>query len=209
MFSSHTGTAGSDLRITTVSVKPFDGQRPGASGLWKKTSEFMQPGYVEAFVQSTLNAMRGSVSGDFSKSTLVVGADWRDHNNEVVQKILHVAVGNEFGRILVPCGGILSTPAMSAVILSRKAFGGLIVSAAHGAGSIDADFGIRYSVSDGQPAPESVTERIFEFTQLINHYYWFQGDDIEIDKAGRQTYALTEIEVFDPPAKNGVDERLR
>lgn len=95
MFSSHTDAAGNDLKITTVSVKPFAGQRPGTSGLWKKTKEFMQPGYVEAFVQSTFNAMRGLVSGDFSNSTLVVGADWPDYNKEAIQKILHVAIGNE------------------------------------------------------------------------------------------------------------------
>ena len=208
MLSSHTGAAGNDLKITTVSVKPFAGQRPGTSGLWKKTMEFMQPGYVEAHVQSTFNAMRGLVSGDFSNSTLVVGADWPDYNKEAIQKILHVAIGNEFGRILVACGGILSTPAMSAVILSRKAFGGLILSAAHSTGSIDADLGIRYYISDGEPAPEAITERVYKFTQLINHYYWFQCDDIEINKVGAQTYALTEIEVFDPLATTGVHEPL-
>ena len=207
MFSSHTDAAGNDLKITTVSVKPFARQRPGTSGLWK-TMEFMQPGYVEAFVQSTFNAMRGSVSGDFSKSTLVVGADWPDYNKDAIQKILHVAIGNEFGRILVACGGILSTPNMSAVIRSHKAFGGLILAAAHRTGSIDADFGIRYHISDGEPAPEAISERVYEFSQLINHYYWFQCDDIEINKAGTQTYALTEIEVFDPLATTGAHERL-
>jgi len=204
MFSSHTDAAGNDLKVTTASVKPFAGQRPGTSGLWKKTKEFMQPGYVEALVQSTFNAMRGLVSGDFSKSTLVVGADWRDYNKEAIQKFLHVAIGNEFGRILMACGGILSAPAMSAVILSRKALGGLILSA----DSIDADFGIRYNISDGEPAPEAITERIYEFSQRINHYYWFQCDDIEINKVGTQTYALTEIEVFDPLATTGAHERL-
>jgi phosphoglucomutase len=207
MFSSHTDTSGNDLKITTVSVKPFAGQRPGTSGLWKKTKEFMQPGYVEAFVQSTFNAMRGLVSGDFSKSTLVVGADWRDYNKEAIQKILHVAIGNEFGRILMACGGILSAPTMSAVILSRKALGGLILSAADSTGS-DADFGIGYNISDGEPAPEAMTERIYEFSQRINHYYWFQCDDIEINKVGTRTYALTEIELFDPLATTGAHERL-
>jgi phosphoglucomutase len=198
MLSSHAGAAGNDLNITTVSVKPFAGQRPGTSGLRKKTKEFMQPGYLEAFVQSTFNAMRGQVSGDFSKSILVVGGDGGYYNKEAIQKILHVAIGNEFGRVLVARGGILSAPAMSAVIRRREAFGGLILSAGHNAGGIDADFGIQYNVSNGGPAPEDITERIYEFTQLINHYYWFQCDDIEIDKVGMHTYALTEIEVFDP-----------
>jgi phosphoglucomutase len=200
MLSSHAGAAGNDLNITTVSVKPFAGQRPGTSGLWKKTKEFMQPGYLEAFVQSTFNAMRGSVSGDFGKFSVVVGADWGGYNKEAIQRILHVAIGNEFGRVLVACGGILSTPAMSAVIRSRQALGGWILSDAHNTGGTDADFGIRYNISNGEPAPEAIAERIYEFTQLINHYYWFQGNDIEIDNVGVQTYALTEIEVFDPLA---------
>lgn len=200
MLSSTTGSTGNDLNITTISVTPFAGQRPGTSGLWKKAVEFMQPGYIEAFVQSIFNGMRGSVSGDFSKSALVVGADRRDYNKEAIQKILHVAIGNEFGRVLAPSGGILSTPAMSAVILSRKALGGLLLCAANNTGGIDADFGIRYNVSNGEPAPEAVSERIYEFTQLINHYYWFQYDDIKADKVGMQTYALTEVEVFGPLA---------
>ena len=198
MSSSPAGTAGNELNITTVSVKPFPGQRPGTSGLRKKTKEFMQPGYVEAFVQSIFNAMRGSVNGDFSKSTLVVGGDGRYYNHESIQKILHIAIGNEFGRVLVARGGILSTPAISAVIRRRKAFGGLILTASHNPGGIDADFGIKFNVSNGGPAPEDITERIYEFTQFINHYYRFQCDDIKIDKLGKQTYAATEIEVFDP-----------
>jgi phosphoglucomutase len=105
------------------------------------------------------------------------------------------------------CGGILSAPAMSAVILSRKALGGLIL-AADSTGSIDADFRIRYNISDGEPAPEAITERIYEFSQRINYYYWFQCDDIEINKVGTQTYALTKIEVFDPLATIRAHEHL-
>jgi phosphoglucomutase len=198
MLSSHAGEAGNDLNITTVSVKPFAGQRPAISGLRKKAQEFMQPGYVEAFVQSTFNAMRGSVSGDFSRSALVVGGDGSYHTKEAIQKILHLAIGNEFGRVLVARGGILSTPAMSAVIRRRKAFGGLILSTSQNTGGIDADFDIKYYVSNGGPAPEDITERIYQFSQLINHYYWFQCDGIEINKVSVQTYALTEIEIFDP-----------
>lgn len=197
MPSLQAGAPGNHLNITAVSVKPFAGQKPGASGLRKKAKEFMQAGYVEAFVQSIFNAMRGPASGDFSKFTLVVGGEG-NYSREAIQKILHVTIGNEFGRVLVARGGILSAPAMSAVIRRRNAFGGLIVCASHNTGSIDTDFGIVYNVSNGEPAPEEITERIYEFTQFINHYYWFQGDDIDISKAGMQTYALTEIEVFEP-----------
>ena len=188
------------LAITTISVHPFAGQRPGTSGLRKKTREFMQPGYVEAFVQSVFNALRRSVEGDFSQSTLVVGGDGRYYNQEAIQKILHVAIGNEFGRVMVARGGLLSTPAMSAVIRRQKAFGGLILSASHNPGGMDADFGIKYNISNGGPAPEDVTERIYEFTQRINHYYWYTYADIDISREGKQTHAATEVEIFDPLA---------
>ncbi len=146
------------------------------------------------------NAMRGSVAGDFSKSTLVVGGDGRYYNQEAIQKILHIAIGNEFGRIMVAREGLLSTPAMSAVIRRRQAFGGLILSASHNPGGIDGDFGIKYNIHNGGPAPEDVTERIHEFTQRINHYYWFECEDIDIGKDGKQGYAASEVEVFDPLA---------
>ena len=81
-------------------------------------------------------------------------------------------------------------------------------SAADSTGSIDADFGIRYNISDGEPAPEAITERIYEFSQRINHYYWFQCNDIEINKVDTRTYALIEIEVFDPLATTGAHERI-
>src|SRR5260370_18901627 len=97
----------------------------------------MQPGYVEAFVQSIFNAMRSSVNGDFSKSTLVVGGDGRYYNKEAIQKILHVAIGNEFGRVLVARGGILSIPAMSAVIPLPKVFAGVFPFSSHNPGRID------------------------------------------------------------------------
>ena len=190
----------SNQNITTVSVKSFAGQRPGTSGLREKTRVFMQPGFLEAFVQSIFNALRGAVAGDFSKCTLVVGGDGRYYNRQAIQKILRIAIGNEFGRVMVARGGLLSTPAMSAVIRRWSAFGGLILSASHNPGGVDGDFGVKYNIQNGGPAPEEITERIYEFTQLINHYYWFECPDIDIGKEGRQQYGATEVQVFDPLA---------
>lgn len=187
-------------RIVAIPVKSSPGQRPGTSGLRKKTREFMQRGYLEAFVQSIFNALRGSVSGDFSKSTLVVGGDGRYYNNEAIQKILRIAIGNQFGCVMVARGGLLSTPAMSAVIRRRKAFGGITLSASHNPGGIDADFGIKYNIRNGGPATEELTERIYEFTQLINHYYWSECEEIQISNEGKQQYGDTMVEVFDPLA---------
>jgi phosphoglucomutase len=188
------------LSITTITVTPFEGQRPGTSGLRKKTREFMQPGYIEAFVQSTFNALRGSVQGDFRKSTLVVGGDGRYYNREAIRKILGIAIGNEFGRVMVARGGLLSTPAMSAVIRRHNALGGLILSASHNPGGIDADFGIKYNIQNGGPAPEAVTERIYEFTHFVNHYYWAECPAIDIDQESKQRCEATGVEVFDPLA---------
>src|SRR5579872_397839 len=190
----------SELNISTITVTPFARQRPGTSGLRKKTREFMQPGYIETFVQSVFNALRVSVECDFSQHTLVVGGDGRYYNREAVAKIVSIAAGNEFGRVLVGRGSLLSTPAMSAVIRRRNALGGLILSASHNPGGIDEDFGIKYNIRNGGPAPEAVTERIYEFTQKINHYYWAECRGLDIDKEGVHRCEATEVEVIDPLA---------
>src|SRR5579872_3377286 len=185
-------------KITAIALHPFTDQKPGTSGLRKKTREFMQPGYVEAFVQAVFNVMRKDVEGDLSRSTLVVGGDGRYYNKEAIQKILRVSIGNEFGHVLVARDGLLSTPAMSAVIRARKASGGLILSASHNPGGIDGDFGIKFNTANGGPAPEEITERIYEFTQFINHYYWAEIPDIDISQPGVQRFGATAIEIFDP-----------
>src|SRR5215207_2664953 len=105
--------------VQTVPTRPFEGQRPGTSGLRKKTRAFMRPGYLENFVQSVFNAVRGDAGGDFSGATLVVGGDGRYYNREAAQVILRMAAANGFRRVLVGRGAILSTPAVSAVIRRR------------------------------------------------------------------------------------------
>src|SRR5438270_13332253 len=117
--------------VRTVPTTPFDGQRPGTSGLRMKTRVFMQPGYLENFVQSVFDAVRPDASGGFDKETLVVGGDGRFYNREAIQTIIRMAAANGFSRLLVGRGGILSTPAVSAVIRRRDAFGGLVLSASH------------------------------------------------------------------------------
>src|SRR5262245_15690718 len=111
------------------STIPFNDQRPGTSGLRKKTRVFLQPHYLENFIQSVFNAVREEAEGDFQQATLVVGGDGRYYNREAIQTILRMAAANGFGRVMVGCGGILSTPAASAVIRRRGALGGLVLSA--------------------------------------------------------------------------------
>ena len=136
------------IRVNKISTTPFEGQRPGTSGLRKKTRVFMQPNYLANFVQSAFNVIRETVS-DLSSQTLVVGGDGRYYNREATHLIIRIAAANGFGHLLVGRGGLLSTPAVSAVIRRRGSLGGLVLSASHNPGGIDEDFGIKYNVRNG------------------------------------------------------------
>jgi phosphoglucomutase len=184
--------------VQTVQTKAFEGQRPGTSGLRKKTRVFMQPGYLENFVQSVFDAVRADADGDFRGQTLVVGGDGRYYNREAIQIIIRMAAANGFRTLLVGRGGILSTPAVSAVIRRRQAFGGLVLSASHNAGGIDEDFGIKYNTRNGGPAPEAVTERIYAETQKIERYLTVQHADVDLEKEGGVRVGQTEVVVIDP-----------
>ncbi|EDN65710.1 Phosphoglucomutase/phosphomannomutase [Beggiatoa sp. PS] len=137
------------MTIQTISTTPFDGQKPGTSGLRKKVSIFQQPHYLENFVQSIFDSLEG-----FQGKTLVVGGDGRYYNQTAIQTILKMAAANGFGHVLVGQNGILSTPAASAVIRKHQAYGGIILSASHNQGGPNGDFGIKYNISNGGPAPE-------------------------------------------------------
>lgn len=186
------------LSVRVVHTHPFEGQRPGTSGLRKKTRVFMQPGYVENFVQSVFNAVRADAPEGFEQEMLVVGGDGRYFNREAIQTIIRMAAANRWGRVLVGRGGILSTPAVSATIRRRRAMGGLVLSASHNPGGIDADFGIKYNIRNGGPAPESVTERIYAETQKITEYLSVDYADVDLEKEGSLTLGETEVVVIDP-----------
>jgi phosphoglucomutase len=191
------GEAQGELGVLTVQTTPFEGQRPGTSGLRKRTRVFRQPNYLENFVQSVFDAVRQDAGGDFRGSTLVVGGDGRFHNREAAQVILRMAAANGFRSVLVGRGGLLSTPAVSAVIRRRGALGGLVLSASHNPGGPDADFGIKYNIRNGGPAPESVTERIYAGTQTIREYRTIEHPDLDLEHTGAHRLGRTEIEVID------------
>jgi phosphoglucomutase len=186
--------------VQTIPTTPFQDQRPGTSGLRKKTRVFMQPHYVENFVQSVFDAVRETCGGDFRNEALVVGGDGRYFNRAAIQTIVCVAAANGFRHVRVGRGGILSTPAMSAVIRRRGALGGLVLSASHNPGGIDGDFGIKYNVRNGGPAPESVTERVYALTLKISRYLTLQASDIDLDHEHTVAVGGTEVTVFDPLA---------
>ncbi|MFA7431504.1 MAG: alpha-D-glucose phosphate-specific phosphoglucomutase [Rhodospirillaceae bacterium] len=181
--------------IKTVDTTPFDGQKPGTSGLRKKVKVFAQPHYLENFVQSIFDSLDG-----FAGHTLVVGGDGRYYNRTAVQIILKMAAAAGFGRVLVGQGGILSTPAASCVIRKYKAFGGIILSASHNPGGPDEDFGIKYNIGAGGPAPEAVTEAIFARTQTLSQYVILDGPDVDLDTIGESRLGAMAVQVIDPVA---------
>jgi phosphoglucomutase len=175
-----------------VATKPYPDQRPGTSGLRKKVPVFQQKNYVENFVQSIFDSLEG-----FEGQTLVVGGDGRYYNREAIQTILKIAAANGFGRAVVGRGGILSTPAVSALIRKLKAFGGVVLSASHNPGGPDGDFGIKYNVGNGGPAPEKVTEAIYARTREIASYKIVEAADVDLDSLKATQLGDMRVEIVD------------
>ena len=183
------------MTIQTRTTQPFAGQRPGTSGLRKKVTEFQQPGYLENFVQAIFNSL-----GDCAGQTLVVGGDGRFFNRTAIQVILRMAAAHGFARVLVGQGGILSTPALSCVIRKHQASGGIVLSASHNPGGPDGDFGIKYNIANGGPAPEKITEAIYAQTQVITQYVTSDAPDLDLDRQGSTQLEQMQVEVIDPVA---------
>lgn len=181
------------MQIKTVSTTPFAGQKPGTSGLRKKVEVFQQPNYLENFVQSIFDSLE-----DFQGKTLVVGGDGRFYNQQAIQTIIKMAAANGFGKVLVGSQGILSTPAASAVIRKHQAFGGIVLSASHNPGGPDGDFGIKYNISNGGPAPEKVTEAMYQHTQNICEYKILDAPEVELGKPLQTERGGMAVEVIDP-----------
>jgi phosphoglucomutase len=179
----------------TISTTPFDGQKPGTSGLRKRTPVFMQPNYVENFVQSVIDSLEG-----FRGKTLVIGGDGRYYNDVAIQTIIRMAAANGFGKVMVGQGGILSTPATSHVIRHHEAFGGFVLSASHNPGGPDADFGIKYNIGNGGPAPEKITDAVFARTTTIDRYLINDAPAVDLNTIGTQKSGDMTVEIIDPVA---------
>ena len=179
----------------TVRTHPIDGQKPGTSGLRKKTAVFKRPRYLENYVQSTFDGI-GGVQG----KTLVVGGDGRFFNDDAIQIILRMAAANGAAHCIVGQGGILSTPAVSHLIRLRGADGGLILSASHNPGGPDADFGLKYNGPNGGPATETVTDKIFARTTEIDTYKISADHDVDLDHIATSQLDAMQVEIVDPVA---------
>ena len=181
------------MSVSTVTTTAFAGQRPGTSGLRKKVTVFQQPHYLENFVQAIFD-----VVPELKGGTLVLGGDGRYYNRAAVQTILQMAAANGVARVLVGQGGLLSTPAVSCVIRKHGAVGGIVLSASHNPGGPDGDFGIKYNVTNGGPAPEKITEAIYERTTTITEYKTYQAEAIDIESLGEYTLGEMQVVVIDP-----------
>ncbi len=189
------GPGDQPMTISTVRTQPFEGQKPGTSGLRKKVPVFQQPHYVANFVQSIFDALPG-IKGQM----IVVGGDGRYFNPEAIQIILKMAAANGIGRVLVGQNGLLSTPAVSCIIRKNGAFGGIVLSASHNPGGPHGDFGIKYNTTNGGPAPEKITDAIFANTKSIEDYRILEAPDVALGKLGNSRLGDMAIEVVDPVA---------
>ncbi|MEM9583839.1 MAG: alpha-D-glucose phosphate-specific phosphoglucomutase [Pseudomonadota bacterium] len=180
------------MPMQTVRTDPIDGQKPGTSGLRKKTAVFKQPRYLENYVQSIFDGIDGVLG-----KVLVVGGDGRYFNDDAIQIILRMAAANGAAKCIVGQGGLLSTPAASHLIRKRAADGGLILSASHNPGGPNADFGLKYNGPNGGPATEAVTDRIFECTKQIEIYKITASGGVDIETLGTRSHQGMEVEIVD------------
>ncbi|MDJ1174971.1 alpha-D-glucose phosphate-specific phosphoglucomutase [Roseofilum capinflatum] len=183
------------MSIKTISTQPFTDQKPGTSGLRKQVLAFQQPHYLENFIQSIFDSLE-----DFQGKTLVLGGDGRYYNRTAIQTILKIAAANGVGRVLVGQGGILSTPAASCIIRKNNAFGGIVLSASHNPGGPEGDFGVKYNVSNGGPAPEKVTSAIYDRSKTIDQYKILEAADLNLDQLGSFKLGDMTVEVINSVA---------
>ena len=181
------------MQIQTIKTAPIDGQKPGTSGLRKKTRVFMGPHYLENYVQSIFDGIGGVVG-----KTLVLGGDGRYFNAPAAQVILRMAAANGAAKVIVGVGALLSTPAASHLIRLHKTDGGLILSASHNPGGEDADFGLKYNTPNGGPAPEGVTDAIFAVTKTLTAYKILETQDADLSRPGLSAMGAMTVEVVDP-----------
>ncbi|KAI6672270.1 hypothetical protein NL676_000176 [Syzygium grande] len=183
------------IKINSVPTKPIEGQKTGTSGLRKKVKVFMQENYLANWIQALFDSLPPE---DYKNAVLVLGGDGRYFNREAAQIIIKIAAGNGVGKILVGQDGTMSTPAVSAVIRNRKANGGFIMSASHNPGGPEYDWGIKFNYNSGQPAPESITDKIYGNTLSISEIKMADIPDVDLSRLGTTKFGNFSVEVVDP-----------
>ena len=182
------------MNIITHSTTPFEGQKPGTSGLRKKVTVFQQPHYLANFVASIFAAVKPE--DGFAGKTLVIGGDGSFYNDTAIQLVIKMAVAQGFSRILIGQNGILSTPAVSHIIRKYGAFGGVILSASHNAGGPDGDFGIKFNMANGGPAPEKITDAIYAYSQTVSSYTAADCADVDLSQIGTTMIGKVSVEII-------------
>ncbi|MDR3497288.1 MAG: alpha-D-glucose phosphate-specific phosphoglucomutase [Ancalomicrobiaceae bacterium] len=183
------------MSIETVTTQPIAGQKPGTSGLRKKTTVFMRPGYLETYVQAVIEGV-----GGVEDREIVVGGDGRFFNDTAIGIILRMLAANGASKAIVGQNGLLSTPAASNLIRKRRAFGGFVLSASHNPGGEHGDFGLKFNVANGGPAPEPVTDAIFARTLDIASYKIVSEPAPDLSEIRTSSLAGMTVEVIDPVA---------
>ena len=187
------------MELLTIDTKPIEGQKPGTSGLRKKTRVFMGTHYLENFIEAIWAGI-GGVAG----KTLVLGGDGRYFNDRAAQVILRMAAASGAKKMIVGTNALLSTPAASNLIRTRGTDGGIVLSASHNPGGPEEDFGVKFNIPNGGPAPEEVTNRIFATTKTLAAYRILEAQDVDLTRPGRADLGEMEIEVVDPVADYAV-----
>lgn len=161
---------------------------------------FQGENYTENFVQCILDSNGSAITG----STLVVGGDGRYFCKEAAELIVRISAANGVSKLLVGQNGILSTPAVSSLIRRNKALGGILLTASHNPGGPENDFGIKFNCENGGPAPDQVTNKIYELSTTITQYKTVEGLTIDISKLGVSEYNVNgtpfTVEVIDSVA---------
>jgi phosphoglucomutase len=191
-FWHETCELNNQMNIKTITTSPFTDQKPGTSGLRKKVGVFQAPHYLENFVQSVFDVLPPE-----QKNALLIGGDGRFYNREAIQVIIRMAVANGYKKIIVGRHGFVSTPAASHLIRKHKLSGGIILSASHNPGGPGGDFGIKYNIANGGPAPESFTNRVFETSKQLTRYLTVTSGDIELNKMAVHAIEGATVSVID------------
>uniref|UniRef100_A0A673LQN8 Phosphoglucomutase-1-like n=1 Tax=Sinocyclocheilus rhinocerous TaxID=307959 RepID=A0A673LQN8_9TELE len=181
------------VKITAIKTKPYTDQKPGTSGLRKRVTVFQQnQHYAENFIQSIISTIDPAQR---QEGTLVVGGDGRFFMKDAIQLIIQIAAANGIGRLVIGQNGIMSTPAVSCVIRKIKAVGGIILTASHNPGGPNGDFGIKFNISSGGPAPEGITDKIFQISKSLQEYHICPELKVDLKTIGKQTF---EVDTFKP-----------
>ncbi|MBV7434859.1 alpha-D-glucose phosphate-specific phosphoglucomutase [Cardiobacteriaceae bacterium TAE3-ERU3] len=177
------------MKTQHISTTPFTDQRPGTSGLRKPVQHFRQPNYSENFLQAVFDTL--GIHG----KTIVIGGDGRFFNSTVIKAAIRMAVAQGAHKLIVAQNGLLSTPAASHLIRTHQADYGIILSASHNPGGEDGDFGIKVNLQSGEPAPESITEAIYQTACKTTGYTICDSEIADIADCGQYTLGMTEVSI--------------